>query len=145
MTVKDAMTQPVQCCTPDTNLAAAAALMWSYDCGALPVLDDGRLAGIVTDRDICIALGTRDRQAHELAVRDVETTNLQTCSTQDSLHHALELMRHAQVRRLPVVDQSGLLAGIITLSDIAVRAEKSTRNEVVATIQALRNHRQAAA
>lgn len=141
MTVQEAMTQPVQCCTPDTNLAAAAAMMWNSDCGALPVVEDGHLAGIVTDRDICIALGTRDQPAHDLAVRDVETTKVLTCSTHDSLHHALELMRRAHVRRLPVVDSSGLLAGIITLSDIAVRGEKATRNEVVATIQALRQEK----
>ncbi len=145
MTVKDAMTQPVQCCSPDTNLAAAVALMWSNDCGALPVVEAGRLAGIITDRDICIALGTRGLPAQELAVRDVETTPVQTCSTQDSLHHALQLMRQAQVRRLPVVDPAGRLSGIITLSDIAIRDEKTTRGEVVSTIQALRHHNGAAA
>lgn len=145
MTVKDAMTQPVQCCAPDTNLAAAAAMMWNWDCGALPVLEDDHLAGIITDRDICIALGTRDLPAHDLKVRDVETNNPLTCSTQDSLHHALELMKRAHARRLPVVDSSARLVGIITLSDIALRGEKATHGEVVATILALRHHKKAAA
>lgn len=145
MAVKDAMTKPVQCCTPDTNLATAAALMWNSDCGALPVLDDGRLAGIITDRDICIALGTRDLPAHELTVREVETANPQTCSPKDTVQQALTLMRDAHVRRLPVVDESGSLAGIISLSDIAARAEKASRQEVVTTIQALRNRKQAVA
>lgn len=145
MTAQDVMTHPVQSCHPEMNLAAAAALMWNYDCGALPVLEDGRLVGMITDRDICIALGTRDLPAHEVTVREVEATQVTTCTIEDSVHHVLELMRRARVRRLPVVDREGGLAGIVTLSDVAVRGDKRSRGEIVETIQALRSQQRAAA
>jgi CBS domain-containing protein len=68
-----------------------------------------------------------------------------TCTLEDSLHHVLELMRRARVRRLPVVDRGGGLAGIVTLSDVAVRGDKRLRGEIVETIQALRSEQRAAA
>jgi hypothetical protein len=83
--------------------------------------------------------------AHEVTVRNVETTEVTTCTLDDSLHHVLELMRRARVRRLPVVDSEGGLAGIVTLSDVAARGDKGSRGEIVATIQALRSPQRAAA
>jgi CBS domain-containing protein len=68
-----------------------------------------------------------------------------TCTIEDSLHHVLELMRRARVRRLPVVDREGGLVGIVTLSDVAVRSDKRSRGEIVETIQALRSQQRAAA
>jgi CBS domain-containing protein len=62
MKVKDIMTQSVVCCSPDTNIGAAVELMWVHNCGMLPVVRaDGKLCGIITDRDICIAVGTRNK------------------------------------------------------------------------------------
>jgi CBS domain-containing protein len=64
MKVQDIMTQEVQCCGPDTNLAAAAKMMWDSDCGALPVVNiEGHLLGVITDRDICRAAATRNKPA----------------------------------------------------------------------------------
>ena len=73
----------------------------------LPVVEDGKLAGVITDRDICIALGTRCRFAKETPVKDVATREVQTCSPQDDVHAAMAVMRRARVRWLPVVDQEG--------------------------------------
>jgi CBS domain-containing protein len=67
MTVRDLMAKPTTTCRPKTDLAAASALMWENDCRVLPVLEEtGRPVGILTDRDICIALGTRNTRAWEL-------------------------------------------------------------------------------
>jgi CBS domain-containing protein len=104
MKVRDLMTKKVKYCAPDTNLAAATELMWNADCGVLPVVEEGKLAGIITARDISIALGTRDRPASPVSVKDVATRDVQTCAPDADVHTALSTMRRAKVRRLPVVE-----------------------------------------
>ena len=97
MIVKDVMTQQVATCRPETNLAEAAALMWEKDCGALPVLaESGELTGIITDRDICIALGTRNVRSSDLCVRDVVKDHTLVCKSSDDIHAALQTMHDAQ-------------------------------------------------
>jgi hypothetical protein len=72
MKVQDVMKQPAVCCSPDTNVGAAVELLWVNNCGMLPVVGtDGKLQGVVTDRDICIAMGTRNRLAGELTIREI--------------------------------------------------------------------------
>jgi CBS domain-containing protein len=144
MKVGEIMTADPECCPSDTNLAAAAELMWKADCGALPVVDDGKLAGIITDRDICIALGTRNRPATEITVKDVATRDLQTCATDDGVNAAMAAMRRAKVRRLPVVS-GGKLAGILALNDLVLAAERRKfevdYDEVMDTVKAVSEHR----
>jgi len=123
LTIKDAMTKQTVTCRPETNLAAASALMWESDCEALPVLaDTGELVGILTDRDICIALGTRDIRASELTAREVVGTHIPACRPMDDIGFALEIMRHANVRCLPVVNESGVLEGVVSIDDILLPA-----------------------
>lgn len=125
MKVKEIMTQDVKACGPETNLAAVTEILWRNNCGALPVLDSaGKLVGILTDRDICIALGTRNRRASELAAGDVAVRTVFTCKPGDEIHEALKMMREHQVRRVPVVSD-GALAGILCLDDIMLHAEKA--------------------
>ena len=93
MKVKDIMTTDVRTCTPAASVADAAHLMWDGDCGILPVVEDGRLAGVVTDRDLFIALATRNALAAELSVRDVATTKVVTCSPEDDVQTALASMK----------------------------------------------------
>src|SRR5262245_39849072 len=98
MKVADIMTKDVKLCDPNTNLAAATEILWCTDCGALPVLDaDGELVGLITDRDICIALGTRNGKASELFVRDVAAKPVFTCLPEDDIHEALKLMREHRI------------------------------------------------
>jgi CBS domain-containing protein len=144
--VKDVMTPDVRSCSPDTTLASAAAIMWEADCGVLPVVDDGKLTGVITDRDICIALGTQDRLPHTVPVRDAETTSVMTCAPDDELRHALEIMRDYKVRRIPVVDTDHHLKGIVSLNDIVLRADGKHANElsyeeVMKTMKAVCAHR----
>ncbi len=145
MKVRDIMTPQPKCCEPDTNLATATKLMWENDCGVLPVVENGKLAGIITDRDICIALGTRNRPATEIAVRDVATRELQTCTADQEVNAAMAVMRRAKVRRLPVVDKDGKLVGILALNDLVLAASRKRfdidYDEVMSTVQAVSEHR----
>lgn len=140
MRVRDLMTKDVKCCAVDTNLAAVAELMWKADCGAVPVMDGDRLAGIVTDRDICIALGTRNRPAAELKAGDAATRAVQACDAAVDVHAAMAIMRRAKVRRLPVVD-NGKVVGILTLNDLVQAADRRSAeldyDEVMRTVKAI--------
>ena len=149
MKVQEVMNSQVHSCRPDTNLAAAGAVMWDYDCGTLPVVDDeGHVVGMITDRDIAIAVATKGRPAGEILVRDVMSGTVHSCEEHDDIHAALKIMRHAKVRRLPVVNAEGWLQGILCLNDIALRAEEAhgkhvpelSCGEAVSTFKALCEH-----
>lgn len=123
MKVKDLMTTDVKRCTPETNLAAAANIMWEGDCGAVPVTDErDHVVGVITDRDICIAAATRPRTEAEILVKDVISQAVYTCAPSDDVRAALETMKARKVRRLPVVEQGGRLVGIVSIHDIAERS-----------------------
>jgi CBS domain-containing protein len=146
MKVKDIMTTGPKTCTPDTTVAEAAHLMWEGDCGILPVVDDGELVGIVTDRDMYIALATRNTRASRLRVGAVATTKLATCVPDDDVRVALATMRQARVRRLPVVGFGNTLLGILSMNDIVVAAgvDEAVRNEdIVRTLKAICAHHHA--
>ena len=143
MKIKDIMTVEPRTCSPDTSLAAAAALMLGGDCGILPVVDDGRLVGVVTDRDMYIALATRDARASELMVRDVVQTPVYTCGPDDDVPAALETMKRHCVRRLPVEGFGGTIMGIVSINDLVLAAgpRKPVRDaDVVSTLQAISAH-----
>jgi CBS-domain-containing membrane protein len=139
------MTGDVQCCTPDTNLAATA-MIWGADCGALPAVDKGRLAGMITERDACITVGTKYRVPHELMVREIEATVVESCIPSDEVHDAVKIMRRAKVRRPPVIDVKGRLGGIVSVNDIALRANQAHKKDlsykqVTNTSNAVNKHR----
>ena len=119
MKVRDVMTKQITTCRTYTNLAAASALMWDNDCGALPALTEtGELAGILTDRDICIALGTRNARASDLTVRDVVEASPLSCQSNDDILTTLLIMQQAKLRFLPVVNDAGVLEGVLSIDDI---------------------------
>jgi CBS domain-containing protein len=145
MKIKDIMTTEVRTCSPDTDLAAAAALMLDGDCGILPVVDEGKLVGIVTDRDMYIALATRNRLASQITVGEVARKQVWTCGPDDEVQTALERMKEHRVRRLPVEGFGGTVMGIVSMNDIvlAAGARKPVRNEeVVDTFQEICAHHQ---
>jgi CBS domain-containing protein len=118
--VKAIMTDAVSSCSPDDTLNAAAQRMWDEDCGAVPVVaSDGKLAGIVTDRDICMAAYTKGLPLSAIRVKDAMARHVHTCNPDDTLARAATLMAEAQVRRLPVIDAERRLIGIVSLADIA--------------------------
>ncbi|HJW08370.1 MAG TPA: CBS domain-containing protein [Holophagaceae bacterium] len=146
MNVKDICIRNVASCLPETNLATVAAMMWEHDCGVLPVVDSTQhLVGILTDRDICMALATRNRLASDLRALDVMSTTLHTIHEDDSASHAMKIMRHHHVRRLPVLGKDDSLKGILSLNDLALAAKEGkdaspSHDEVVQTLKAICNH-----
>ena len=97
--------------------------MWAGNCGFLPVMGpEGKIVGVVTDRDICIALGTRNRLPGDVTVREVMSGRLFACSPDDDVHIALQLMQEGGVRRLPVIGETGTLVGVISMDDLLLRA-----------------------
>jgi CBS domain-containing protein len=131
MKVKDIMMGAPCHCLPDTNLGSATELMWNANCGCLPVLSaDGKVGGVITDRDICVALGTRNRIAGEVTVAEVMSDKLYYCGPDDDIHQALQTLREAKVRRLPVIGHDGSLVGVLSMDDIVSHAEpKGSRKE----------------
>ena len=143
MKVKDLMTREPRTCSPDTTLAAAAQLMWEGDCGILPVVDDGELVGVVTDRDMYIALATQNARASHLRVGGVATKTVATCDPEDDVHAALATMKQARVRRLPVLGFGRTVMGILSINDIlrVAGADRGVSDEdVVSTLQAICAH-----
>ena len=145
MQVADLMTKDVSFCNPHTSAAAAAEIMWNRDCGALPVLEDsGRIVGIITDRDLFIALGTNNRSASDLPVGEIMHREPAVCAPSDDVRIALKAMAHQRVHRLPVVDQSGELKGILSINDVVLQdkseANGAFRDEVIRTLKAICEH-----
>ncbi len=151
MLVKEACTRAVQTCRPEDNLATVGALLWLKDCGALPVISaDGRVAGMITDRDIAIALATRNRVASELHVHEVMSREVQSCGPDDDVRDALNVMWTRQIRRLPVVDGQGRLQGLLSLTDAVQKIHEGkarglTWGDVAGTLQAITAPRKAVA
>lgn len=124
MKVKDVMTQSAISCGPDTNVGEAVELMWVRNCGMLPVVGpDKKLVGVVTDRDVCVAMGTRNRLAGDLTVGEIATQKVYTCLADEEIHEALGTMANYQVRRLPVVNKEGVLEGILSMDDIVTHGD----------------------
>lgn len=122
MKIKDVMTTAVQTCRPDTDLATVAGQMWEHDCGIIPVVgDSGRVVGLVTDRDICIAAASRRLSPAHISAEQVTSGTVHACFPDDSVAEALSTMKQFQVHRLPVIDAQGLLKGIVSMNDL-VRA-----------------------
>lgn len=123
MKVRHLMTSPAATCHPTDALSHAAQIMWECDCGAVPVIDaDGKPIAMITDRDICMAAYTQGRALHEATVWSAMSKHVVTCDLDESIATAEALMRGQQIRRLPVVDREGRIAGILSLNDIATHA-----------------------
>jgi CBS domain-containing protein len=106
-----------------TSLTRAGTLMRKYNVGALPVIDrNDRPIGMITDRDIALALTERNVLPSELLAEEVMTEGAATCDADDDVRDVLRIMGREQVRRLPVVDDRGQLEGIISIDDIICHA-----------------------
>lgn len=143
MKVKDVMTTDVRIGTPETTVAEAAHLMWDGDCGILPVVDDGELVGVVTDRDMYIALATQNARASHVRVGAVATKDVVSCAPEDDIHAALAEMKKARVRRLPVVGFGRTLLGVLSMNDVLGAAERGSdvrAEDIVDTLRAICGH-----
>jgi CBS domain-containing protein len=118
MKVRDAMTPDVQLCTPEDTLRDAAEAMAALNCGLLPVAENDRLVGMISDRDIAIR-GVAMGRGPDARIRDVMTSEVRYCVGDQDLEEVTANMGDIQVRRLPVLDRDKHLIGIIALGDIA--------------------------
>ena len=132
MRVRDLMSSNVACCQTDTPLQEVAKMMVDCDCGEIPVADrSGRPVGVVTDRDIACRAVAQGRNALELTAGDVMTAPALTVTPEVSLAECCEMLEANQIRRLPVVDESGRCVGIVSQADIARHASKRNTAEVL--------------
>ena len=132
MRVSEIMTKNVRTAAPGASLREVAAIMRDGDMGAVPVVADGKLIGIVTDRDIVVRAVSKGKTA-DSAVAETMTNELFTVSPDDFVFEAVRLMGDKQVRRIPVINNDGSLAGIIAMADIALEMEDE--REIAETLE----------
>jgi CBS domain-containing protein len=137
MKVKEAMHKGVDWVAPDTPLVDLAKLMRQHDIGAIPIGENDRLVGMVTDRDIvCKGLAEDDFDASRATARDVMTPGIHCCSEDDDLAKAVRHMETLKIRRLPVINKSKRMVGILSLGDIGHSASSDLLTEVVKKVSA---------
>jgi CBS domain-containing protein len=120
MKVRDVMTEDVTTASPDTTLEEIATMMKNDDTGAIPVVDEEELVGIVTDRDIVLRCVAEGKDPSEVSAEDILTDDLETVEPDTDVREALDVMGRRQIRRLPVVED-GTLVGMVSIGDIAVK------------------------
>jgi CBS domain-containing protein len=151
MKVNEIMSTNPKVCSLTDNLSAAVGLMWENDCGVLPVVAaEGKVVGLITDRDICVAATLKSQNLWNIAVQDVISGKVFACKPEDDIHSALKTMKENSVRRLPVVAADGTLHGILSMNDIVLKAEDSkgkkkpselSYSDVVNTYKSICRHR----
>ena len=127
---RDVMTKDPAYCSASDSIVKVAGSMKQQDVGSVPVVetgDDRRLVGIVTDRDIVLKVVASGRSLDQSTVKDAMTPNPASCREDDDLDQAMKLMKERQVRRMPIVDGSGRLTGIIAQADVATRVNKDAK------------------
>jgi CBS domain-containing protein len=129
---RDIMTSSVTTATREHTLQDAARLMRDGDMGSVPVVEDGKLTGIVTDRDIVVRAIAEGKDI-SASVAEAMTTDIFSVRPDDFAFEAVRLMGDKQVRRIPVVDEDGKLAGIISMADVALEMEDE--KEIAETLE----------
>jgi CBS domain-containing protein len=137
MKVKEAMHKGVDWVSPDTPVTELAKLMRDHDVGAIPIGENDRLVGMVTDRDIvCKGLAQDDFDARRATARDVMTAEIHCCREDDDLAKAVRHMEELTVRRLPVINKSKRMVGILSLGDLGHSAPVDLLSECVKRVSA---------
>ena len=135
MLVKDVMTKGVTCVAPNDTIQEAARRMRELDVGPMPVCDNDRLAGMITDRDITVRATAEGRDLTAFKVRDAMTQDLVYCFEDQNVEEAAELMRERQIRRVLVLNRDKRLTGIVSLGDLAV--EGPSKQQAGETVRAV--------
>lgn len=137
MKVKEAMHKGVDWVSPDTPVTELAKLMRDHDVGAIPIGENDRLVGMVTDRDIvCKGLANEEFDLQQAAARDVMTPQIHCCSEDEDLAKAVQHMRQLKIRRLPVINKSKRMTGILSLGDIGNSVPADVLSECIKSIAA---------
>jgi CBS domain-containing protein len=133
MKIKDVMTADVAVASPDQTIADAARMMARCDAGALPVGEDDRLVGMITDRDIAIRAVAQDLPPGT-PVRECMSKEVLYCFQDEDVEHVADNMGEQKVRRLPVLDREKRLVGIVSLGDLALHSKPKTSGQAIAAI-----------
>ncbi|QPH52373.1 CBS domain-containing protein [Pontivivens ytuae] len=136
MKVKDAMHEGVQWCAPDTPLAEISKLMAQEDIGSVPIGEDDRLVGMVTDRDICLKAFGNGRDPAKLTARDVMHEGIVYCTTEEQIEDAVHLMESKGVRRLPVINDKKRMVGMLSLGDVSHAVSHELTGELTRAVSA---------
>ena len=134
MKVRDIMTRDVRVASPSDNLKRAAQIMEEHDFGMLPVGDEGRLVGMLSDRDITIRAVARGVSPDSGKVRDIMSAEVKYVYDDDTVEDAARSMSDLQVRRLPVLDRDKRLVGIVSLGDLATNGESEDAGDALSNI-----------
>ena len=141
MTVKEVMNTAVATCAPDTDLTSVVEGMRKHDCGFVPVVDrHGIVVGVVTDRDVCLASGTKHRPLARVSVKETMSHPVFSCFADENLKTVLVTMSKHRVRRLPVLNKSGHLEGVLSIDDIVQAPHRRggpTAEDIVAALKAI--------
>ena len=132
--IREIMTSNPSTVEPDKTVVDAARIMMREDAGVVPVTENGRLTGMVTDRDIAIRVVAEGKDPQSTPVREVASKDLVTIDPQQDLDEALRLMAQHQVRRLPVVEEDGRLVGVVAQADVARKGDDAQTGQVVQEI-----------
>ena len=133
MKVSEVMTRDVVVANPKQSICDAAKLMAECDAGALPVGEDDRLVGVITDRDIAVRAVAK-RLSPDTPVREVMSQEVLYCFEDEDVEHVARNMADQQVRRLPVLNREKRLIGIVSMGDLALHAKPKTAGEAIAGI-----------
>jgi predicted transcriptional regulator len=136
MKVKDAMHEGCEWVSPDTRVTEIAKLMRKSDIGAVPVGENDKLVGMVTDRDICCKGVANGHDIDMLTARDVMSVGIAYCRDSDDVEDAAELMERRRIRRLPVIDKNKRMVGMLSLGDISHSATPSLTAELTQAVSA---------
>jgi CBS domain-containing protein len=146
MKISELMTRTVQVCRPTDTLDRAAGLMWDHDIGSVPVVDEhGRVIGMITDRDVCMAAYTCGCALHDIAIEVAMSRNVVTCGADDNETAVAEIMAKHKIRRVPVVDEAHRPVGMLSLNDLArtmARGRNVPATAVAGTLAAICEHRE---
>lgn len=134
MKVRDAMHRNVEWAQPTDTVQDLARRMRETDIGAIPVGENDRLVGMVTDRDIAVRAVANGRDSSKLTARDVMTKGIVYCRDDEDLEDAVRIMEQKQIRRLPVMNDKKRMVGMLSLGDIAHAASRQLTGEVVAAV-----------
>lgn len=124
MKVREIMTKKVESVMPQTNLKEAASKMKELNVGILPVVEDNRVVGVLTDRDIAIRSTSAGADPNNITVRDVMSASIHFCHEEDNVRDVAKQLEKWQIHRMPVLDKNEMLAGIISVSDLANRGSR---------------------
>jgi len=136
MKVKDAMHKGAEWVAPDTAVSQVAKKMRELDVGSIPVGENDKLIGMVTDRDITCRAVANGKDMSKLTARDVMTKGIVYCRDGEDLDDALRIMESKKIRRLPVIDDKKRMVGMLSLGDVSHSASHELSGELMAAVSA---------